>query len=105
VYTSGTTWPYTKTDEPSTLARLEKDAFQANYFTAASIGQPSQQRLAGEQADMFDYGLALLKTSASLVYTVQLADARRLAVATDSQVHFTLLARTAERDGINLENY
>lgn len=54
---------------------------------------------------MFDYGLALLKTSASLVYTVQLADARRLAVATDSQVHFTLLARTAERDGINLENY
>lgn len=54
---------------------------------------------------MFDYGLALLKTSTSMVYTVQLADARRLAVATDSQVHFTLLARTAKRDGINLENY
>lgn len=91
-------------DEPSTLTRLRKDDFQAAPFTDGNIGQLSRQRLAGTQADMFDYGLSLLKTSASLVYTVHLAAAQRLAVATDSHAHFTLLARMAERDGINIEN-
>lgn len=95
----------THTNELSTLVRLKQETFRTVPFTVAGIGQLSRQRLAGTQADVFDYGLALLKTSASLVYTVQHAAAQRLAVATDSHAHFTLLARTAERGGINLENY
>ncbi|MBS0154215.1 MAG: hypothetical protein JSS38_06465, partial [Nitrospira sp.] len=51
-----------------------------------------------------DYGLALLKTSASLVYTIQLATAEQLAVATDSRAHFTLLTRLIERMGCTIEN-
>ncbi|MBX3328542.1 MAG: hypothetical protein KF682_21890, partial [Nitrospira sp.] len=54
--------------------------------------------------DLFDYGLALLKTSASLVYTIQLATAEQLAVATDSHAHFTLLTRLIERMGFTIEN-
>jgi len=96
---------HTDTGEPSMLARLRAGAFQTIPFTVAGICQLSRQRAIDGQADPFDYGLALLKTSASLVYTVQLAAAQRLAVATDSHVHFRLLARTAERDGVDLENY
>ncbi|TKS59437.1 MAG: hypothetical protein EWM72_02247 [Nitrospira sp.] len=95
----------THTDKPSLFTRLRKEDFPAVPFTVAGIGQLSRQRLTGRQADPFDYGLALLKTSASLVYTIQLAAAQRLAMATDSHAHFTLLALTAERDGITLENY
>ncbi|MBH0209843.1 MAG: hypothetical protein HP495_15265, partial [Nitrospira sp.] len=42
--------------------------------------------------------------SASLVYTIQLATAEQLAVATDSRAHFTLLTRLTERMGVTIEN-
>ncbi len=95
----------TQTEGPCTLTRLTDDALQAQSFTVADICQLSQRRLTGAQADTFDYGLALLKTSAALVYTVQLAATHRIAVATDSQAHFTLLSRMATRDSINLKNH
>lgn len=95
----------TRTDEPSTLNRLRKGGLQAECFTVEDLRKLSQRRFTGAQAGRFDYGLALLKTSASLVYTVQLAAAERLAAATDSHAHFTLLARMVERDGITIENY
>jgi len=95
----------TRADEPSTLNRLRKGGVQAERFTVEDLRQLSQRRLTGAHAERFDYGLALLKTSASLVYTVELAAAERLAVATDSHAHFALLARMVERDGITIENY
>jgi hypothetical protein len=49
-----------------------------------------------------DYGFALLKTSAALVYTVQLAIAHGLAVATDSAPHHALLGRTLKRERVIL---
>lgn len=86
-------------------AHLMDDRFRAVAYSVARIQQLSRQRLAGEDTDRFDYGLALLKTSASLVYTVQLATAHQFAVATDSASHCALLARTIERDAIALENH
>ena len=91
-------------DEPALLIRLKNVAYQTAPFTVAGIRELSRQRLVGREADLFDYGLALLKTSASLVYTIQLAGAMQFAVATDSHAHFTLLARSAERVGVSLEN-
>jgi hypothetical protein len=73
-------------------------------YSVSEIGRLSRQPLTGVAGDAFDYGMALLKTSAALVYTVHLATAHDVAVATDSRAHFALLTHTAQRDGIALDN-
>jgi len=90
--------------EQPLMVRLKDVSFETAPFTVAGIRQLSRRRLIGREADLFDYGLALLKTSASLVYTIQLATAEQLAVATDSRAHFTLLTRLIERMGVTIEN-
>lgn len=90
--------------EPALMVRLKDVSFETAPFTVAGIRELSRRRLSGKDADLFDYGLALLKTSASLVYTIQLAIAGQLAVATDSRAHFTLLTRLVERTGATIEN-
>jgi hypothetical protein len=90
---------------PLPWASFLDERMRTHPFTHAEIRNMSRVRQTGKDADAFDYGLALLKTSAALVYTVQLAAEHRLAVATDSPAHFALLARTAERDRVTLENF
>ena len=90
--------------EQPLMVRLKEVSFETTPFTVAGIRQLSRRRLIGREADLFDYGLALLKTSASLVYTIQLATAEQLAVATDSRAHFTLLTRLIDRMGFTIEN-
>ena len=90
--------------EPALMARLQDVSFETTPFTVARIRELSRRRPIGREADLFDYGLALLKTSASLVYTIQLAMAEQLAVATDSRAHFTLFTRLVERTGVTIEN-
>jgi hypothetical protein len=92
------------TDEQALMVRLQDVSFETALFTVAGIRELSRRRLVGRDADLFDYGLALLKTSASLVYTIQLATAGELAVATDSGAHFKLLSRLLERVGLTIEN-
>ncbi|MBH0187693.1 MAG: hypothetical protein HP493_02235 [Nitrospira sp.] len=89
---------------PALMARLKDASFETTPFTVARICELSRQRPIGKEADLFDYSLALLKTSASLVYTIQLAIAGQLAVATDSRAHCTLLTRLVERTGVSIEN-
>ncbi len=91
-------------NEQALIVRLKDISFETSPFTVAGIRELSRQRLIGREADLFDYGLALLKTSASLVYTIQLATAGQLAVASDSRAHFTLLTRFVERMGVTIEN-
>ncbi len=90
--------------EPALMARLKDVSFETAPFTVAGIRELSQRRPIGRDTDLFDYGLALLKTSASLVYTIQLATAGQLAVATDSRAHFALLTQFVERTGVTIEN-
>lgn len=52
-----------------------------------------------------DYGLALVKTAASLVYTYRLALTHGLQVATDSAAHFELFQRTCMREHIAISNH
>jgi len=52
----------------------------------------------------FEYGWALIKTSASLVYTIRLCQSLHLTAVTDSSAHFQLLTATSLRDGIHLAN-
>ncbi|HEU4684801.1 MAG TPA: hypothetical protein VFS39_09905 [Nitrospira sp.] len=53
----------------------------------------------------FQYGLALVKTSASLVHTYRLALAHDLQAATDSAPHYALLERSRRRDAIVIGNH
>jgi hypothetical protein len=57
-----------------------------------------------EEAYEFEYGLALLKTSAAQVYTVRLAQTHDLLPVTDSHWHYTLLNQTLRRDARNIGN-
>jgi hypothetical protein len=62
---------------------------------------------AGEREEGYDYeyGLALTKTSASLVHTIQLGQRHSLEAVTDSRSHFDLLEQTCRRDNLHLSNH
>ena len=73
-------------------------------FDVAMVQIMSRHRLQGKEATRFEYGWALIKTAASLIYTIQLCHQLNLVAATDSASHHRLLAQTCERDQIDLEN-
>lgn len=52
-----------------------------------------------------EYGLALVKTAASLVYTYRLALVHGLQTATDSAAHYHLLEHTRARERVVLGNH
>jgi hypothetical protein len=90
---------------PAAWLNLIDDRWRDCPYDVAQITGLSDQRLTGDTAYGFEYGLALLKTSAALVYTVQLAAAHSLSAVTDSPAHHALLTHTIGRDGIVLTNY
>ena len=52
-----------------------------------------------------DYGLALIKTAASLIFTYRLALNHGLQVATDSPAHFELFEQTRTREPHSIANH
>lgn len=64
----------------------------------------SRTRLSGDAAFRFEYGFALIKTAVALVYAIRLCQQLNLIAVTDSVSYHRLLARTCERDGIDLQN-
>lgn len=89
---------------PAALLELLKDAHRTKLYTVALIKELSAARLPTERAYEYEYGMALLKTSASLVYTATLAFERGWTPVTDSSWHFRLLERTCERENADLPN-
>ena len=53
----------------------------------------------------FEYGLALIKTAVSNLWTVRIGCSRDLTVATESIGHYDLLQRTLHRSGVKLANH
>jgi len=74
-------------------------------ITLAEIRQMSCLKLDPERAIAFDYGLMLVKTSASLWHTIQLCQRHALEAATDSPSHDRLLRRIMTRDRIALRTF
>ena len=74
-------------------------------FHVAMVQGLCGRRLSEEEQSRFEYGLALIKTAVALVYTVRLCHQLKLVAVTDSSSHHELLARTCERDHIELPNY
>jgi hypothetical protein len=94
----------TAAEAPHVRPPLTEDRFETHPFTSAEIRRLSLVPSTSRDSDSFDYGLALLKTAAALVYTVHLAEEHALAAATDSFTHYALLSRSVRRDGARLEN-
>ena len=69
-----------------------------------TIQQLSMQRLQKKDAAYFDYGWAMIKTAASLIYTIQLCHTLNLVAVTDSMSHYTLLEQTYHREQMKLKN-
>jgi hypothetical protein len=70
--------------------------------TLADVRQMSCLRLTPERATLFEYGLMMVMTSASLWYTIQLCQRHTLEASTDSVSHDLLLRRLLARDRIEI---
>jgi hypothetical protein len=74
------------------------DSFRQQAYTFDQVKALSTRRLALEEGYHYEYGLALVKTSASLVYTQSLALTNQLEPVTDSPAHFALYAQSCVRE-------
>jgi hypothetical protein len=90
---------------PAALLRLMDDSFTHYPFDLGRVRTLSNSRLTLEEGYLFEYGLALVKTSASLVYTQTLALAHQLQPATDSPAHFSLYAQSCARENWSKTNH
>ena len=94
-----------KTPNPSLLSTLSQSGWESKRYHVETLQDLSRKRLAGDLEILFDYGMALLKTSASLQYTIQLCRQHNLVAATDSRAHAELLWTTCKRENISLSNH
>jgi hypothetical protein len=83
---------------PAALLRLMDDSFRQQAYDLSRVRALSKNSVTLEEGYHFEYGLALVKTSASLVYTQILALAHQLQPVTDSPSHFTLYAQSCVRE-------
>lgn len=90
---------------PAALLRLMNDSFRQSAYDLDQVKALSKRSLNREEGYHYEYGLALVKTSASLVYTQTLALAHQLQPVTDSPAHFTLYAQSSSREGWSNHNH
>ena len=84
---------------------FEKSDWIDNPYRVETVQTLSRKPLIPEDSTPFEYGFALIKTSASLMYTIQLCQQLKLVAVTDSASHHRLLARSCTREQIDLANY
>jgi hypothetical protein len=90
---------------PAALLHLMDDSFRHQAYDLGRVRALSKSSVTLEEGYHFEYGLALVKTSASLVYTQTLAQAHQLQPVTDSPAHFTLYAQSCVRENWLRTNY
>jgi len=83
---------------PAALLRLMDDSFRQHAYDLALVRALSKRNVTLEEGYHYEYGLALVKTSASLIYTQTLALAHQLQPVTDSPAHFSLYAQSCVRE-------
>ena len=87
------------------LRELQKPEREVTSYTVEWVKGLSGKRLSQEEGFHYDYGLALIKTSVSLIHTIQLCHELKAVAVTDSATHYELLARACQRDNIGLTNH
>jgi len=90
---------------PAALLRLMDDSFKHHPYDLGWVSALSNKNLTLEEGYHYEYGLALVKTSASLVYTQSIALAHQLQPVTDSSAHFSLYAQSCVRENWSKTNH
>ena len=105
---------------PAALLQLMDPMRAASAVTVESVrswsarGEGASRRAQGGAGETnacmpecyeFEYGLALIKTAVSNLWTVRIGCSRDLTVATESIGHYDLLERTLHRSGVKLANH
>jgi len=90
---------------PAALLRLMADSFREHAYDLDLVKALSKRGLTPDEGYHFEYGLALVKTSASLVYTQTLAQTYQIQPATDSPSHFALYAQSCLRENWPTTNH
>lgn len=83
---------------PAALLHMMNDSFRQEDYDLATVRGLCRSTVTIEEGYRVEYGLALVKTSASLVYTQTLALAHQLQPVTDSPAHFALYAQSCLRE-------
>ena len=83
---------------PAAVLRLMDDGFRQETYDLSRVKALSKSGVPLEEGYLFEYGLALVKTSASLTYTQTLAQTHRIQPVTDSSAHFALYAQSCLRE-------
>lgn len=89
---------------PAALLTLLDSRWVAQVMTLEAVRRLSRSAASPEEAYTYEYGLALVKTSASLRITYQLAQVHHLRPATDSRSHHDLFAYSLARERLVLEH-
>jgi hypothetical protein len=90
---------------PAALLHLMDDSFRQHAYDLGQVRALLKKNVTLEGGYHSEYGLALVKTSASLVYTQTLALAHQLQPVTDSFAHFSLYAQSSVRENWPKTNY
>jgi hypothetical protein len=89
---------------PAAVLELTREPRRDAPVSVQRVRELSERQSSLTEGYDYEYGLALLKTSASLVYTVRICQQQGLEGVTDSERHFRLLERTCQRDLIKTVN-
>ncbi len=90
---------------PAALLTLTEARFRQLPFSLGDLRRKDRGPSGLDAAYEDEYRLALIKTAASLWYTIGLCDQHSLDAVTDSAPHFRLLERTCQREQHSLSNH
>ena len=88
----------------SVLSKFASNHWPDKPYRVDTVKTLSRTSFTQEDGPGFEYGWALVKTAAALVYTIRLCHQFELSAVTDSPSHSRLLAQTCERDHLELSN-
>lgn len=91
-------------DDSSVLSDFTQSDWRQRPYQVETVKTLSQRAFTEEDGPAYEYGWAMIKTSASLVQTIRICFELKLVAATDSSAHAQLLTCTCEREGIQLTN-
>lgn len=89
---------------PAALLCLMEGSRVMHPYTVQTVRRFSVSQPALSDSYHFEYGLALIKTAASGLWTRRIASEHRLSAVTDSPGHYALLQQSCDRDRMKLVN-